>query len=342
MPPSPLRVPSPRAVDRNGRKVSLAVHTKLPPVLPSPAPTPKRWRSVPSLEAFPLPSPIYSPGQPRRQWPHSPGRRIFNPISPSPQRRSQPSWVPEAQEEPNCLIDLLEDPAFEQDLVRTVFRDATPEHDQESSGDSPIGLAPVLHAARAAGAFRGRRRRQQEDEQLALSDQAGQPKPPETREQQNALDRHSILRGSVSDGAIPVRVSAPIVTFEPIPGAQPSPSQRSSKEETPGEHTRSSHVPSSHALPQSLHPRPRRSASLGTKAFERMLDENLVPTKYEIEQRSKERELSQLELDERLQSLRDMLRKADVMDRVIDLFRKFDVDQNGEVRASALHDVRST
>jgi len=94
-----------------------------------------------------------------------------------------------------------------------------------------------------------------------------------------------------------------------------------------------SHVPGAHALLPSLSQRPRKPFSFGTKAFERMLDENLVPTKYEMAQRSKaaERKEQGIEDDERLQSLRDMLRKADVMDRIIDLFRRFDVDKNGEV-----------
>jgi len=39
----------------------------------------------------------------------------------------------------------------------------------------------------------------------------------------------------------------------------------------------------------------------------------------------------QEDLNQKLQSLRDSLRKQDVLDRIIDLFRKFDVDQNGAV-----------
>jgi len=238
----------------------------------------------------------------------------------------------------DCLFDLLEDPAFEQELLRSVFRDiATPERSQESS---PTSLAPVLHTTGTVGALRLRgrvRRQEQEGEPSALSEQGGRSEEP--REQQDPPDRHSTLRGSVSCDTIPLRNRAP-VTLEPVPGVQPSqptPSQcTSSKKEITSSRSSpmlESHVPGAHALLPSLSQRPRKPFSFGTKAFERMLDENLVPTKYEMAQRSKaaERKEQGIEDDERLQSLRDMLRKADVMDRIIDLFRRFDVDKNGEV-----------
>jgi len=241
----------------------------------------------------------------------------------------------------DCLLDLLDDPKFEQELLQSVFRDiVTPERSKEPS---PTGLAPVLHTTGTAGALRLRgrvRRQQQEGKSSTLSEQGGQSEePPQTREQQDATDQRNALRGSVSCDAIPLRLRTP-VTLDPIPGAQPTPSQfTSSKKEIT--RSRSSHVLGSHALLPSLSQKPREGASwprsqssiFGTKAFERMLDENLVPTKYEMAQRSKaaERKEQGVRDDERLQSLRDMLRKADVMDRVIDLFRKFDVDKNGEV-----------
>jgi len=246
----------------------------------------------------------------------------------------------------DCLLDLLDDPKFEQELLQSVFRDiVTPERSKEPS---PTGLAPVLHTTGTAGALRLRgrvRRQQQEGKSSTLSEQGGQSEePPQTREQQDATDQRNALRGSVSCDAIPLRLRTP-VTLDPIPGAQPTPSQfTSSKKEitrSRSSHVLGSHVPGSHALLPSLSQKPREGASwprsqssiFGTKAFERMLDENLVPTKYEMAQRSKaaERKEQGVRDDERLQSLRDMLRKADVMDRVIDLFRKFDVDKNGEV-----------
>jgi len=246
----------------------------------------------------------------------------------------------------DCLLDLLDDPKFEQELLQSVFRDiVTPERSKEPS---PTGLAPVLHTTGTAGALRLRgrvRRQQQEGKSSTLSEQGGQSEePPQTREQQDATDQCNALRGSVSCDAIPLRLRTP-VTLDPIPGAQPTPSQfTSSKKEitrSRSSHVLGSHVPGSHALLPSLSQKPREGASwprsqssiFGTKAFERMLDENLVPTKYEMAQRSKaaERKEQGVRDDERLQSLRDMLRKADVMDRVIDLFRKFDVDKNGEV-----------
>ena len=264
-------------------------------------------------------------------------------------------------DEPACLLDMLEDPSFEEHLLASVFGEEEVSEDELSNEDpeQPPAATPLPNEP-AAGEQSLVADHHDEESSTPLPAPPSRSPPTRTMADTGMIRRLGTtgarvnrLQTSQSEGAlVPSRSrglrlhskedEADIGETEreepSSPGPQLGPSGNGGANLPGGGAAADPYLASAGMVGLGGAPSPdiRRQKRKGTRAtanaLARMLDDSLTPTEYEssISKYHGRGSTGEATISQ-VQSLRDALRRTDVMDRVIDLFHKCDVDRNGEV-----------
>jgi Ca2+-binding EF-hand superfamily protein len=265
---------------------------------------------------------------------------------PAVERRS-----PAAQAEPLCLLEVLDDPIFEQNTLAAVFGEEKPEQPEwveiadpsaaVSADPSGKGSSPNLHVGAAKAFFRrqsavalgaaalGFGRMQASRSEGALPALSSVPKP-----SGDAKDRAANL-GAVTAATAHSYFNASNERDELIVEGLENTLLGAILNAVDSRFEESGPQHASDAVAAMQKRKKDRKNSV--EALARMLDDSLVPTAYEVQLAKRGPGMD--EIRAQVQSLREALRRADVLDRVIDLFHKCDVDGNGEISLKEFTDT---
>lgn len=253
-----------------------------------------------------------------------------------------------------CLLELLDDPIFEQNTLAAVFGEEKPEQPEwveiadpsaaVSADPSEKGSLPNLHVGAAKAFFRrqsavalgaaalGFGRMQASRSEGALPALSSAPKP-----SGDAKDRAANL-GAVTAATAHSYFNASNERDELIVEGLENTLLGAILNAVDSRFEESGPQHASDAVAAMQKRKKDRKNSV--EALARMLDDSLVPTAYEVQlAKSAKRGPGMDEIRAQVQSLREALRRADVLDRVIDLFHKCDVDGNGEISLKEFTDT---
>ena len=256
-----------------------------------------------------------------------------------------------AKAEPLCLLEVLDDPIFEQNTLAAVFGEEEPEQPKWVEAADPSaavpadpsekGLLPNLHVGAAKAIFRRRSavalgavamgfgRMQASQSEGALPALSSAPKPSGDAKDRaanlgavTAATAHSYFNASNERDELKVE-GLENTLLGAILNAVDSRFEESGPQ----------HASDAVAAMQKR----KKDKKNSVEALARMLDDSLVPTAYEVQLAKRGPGMDEIRVQ--VQSLREALRRADVLDRVIDLFHKCDFDGNGEISLKEFTDT---
>lgn len=256
-----------------------------------------------------------------------------------------------AKAEPLCLLEVLDDPIFEQNTLAAVFGEEEPEQQKWVEAADPSaavpadpsekGLLPNLHVGAAKALFRRRSavalgaaamgfgRMQASQSEGALPALSSAPKPSGDAKDRaanlgavTAATAHSYFNASNERDELKVE-GLENTLLGAILNAVDSRFEESGPQ----------HASDAVAAMQKR----KKDKKNSVEALARMLDDSLVPTAYEVQLAKRGPGMDEIRVQ--VQSLREALRRADVLDRVIDLFHKCDFDGNGEISLKEFTDT---
>lgn len=256
-----------------------------------------------------------------------------------------------AKAEPLCLLEVLDDPIFEQNTLAAVFGEEEPEQPKWVEAADPSaavpadpsekGLLPNLHVGAAKALFRRRSavalgavamgfgRMQASQSEGALPALSSAPKPSGDAKDRaanlgavTAATAHSYFNASNERDELKVE-GLENTLLGAILNAVDSRFEESGPQ----------HASDAVAAMQKR----KKDKKNSVEALARMLDDSLVPTAYEVQLAKRGPGMDEIRVQ--VQSLREALRRADVLDRVIDLFHKCDFDGNGEISLKEFTDT---
>ena len=256
-----------------------------------------------------------------------------------------------AKAEPLCLLEVLDDPIFEQNTLAAVFGEEEPEQQKWVEAADPSaavpadpsekGLLPNLHVGAAKALFRRRSavalgaaamgfgRMQASQSEGALPALSSAPKPSGDAKDRaanlgavTAATAHSYFNASNERDELKVE-GLENTLLGAILNAVDSRFEESGPQ----------HASDAVAAMQKR----KKDKKNSVEALARMLDDSLLPTAYEVQLAKRGPGMDEIRVQ--VQSLREALRRADVLDRVIDLFHKCDFDGNGEISLKEFTDT---